>query len=377
MKKILISACELSADRHAAAIVTALKQRCPDIQIIGVGSEYSRKAGMDVRLDISTYSTVGLFEPFKYLPQLYKAYKQIQHMLIHEKPDLFLPIDNQGLHLKLCAVAKKAGIPVTYFIAPQHWHWGTKKQGESVGKVVDSILAIFPQEAEFYMNCGIQTKFVGHPTIDRVRPFKQSKSPDKICAVFPGSRTQEINRCLPLFLKAVMPFCQKNSLKPVVSVASQAYKKLIETHCKPYENELCIHDGESLELIAKSSISLVTSGTVALEHAFMEVPHVVAYKFSPLTYWVAKLFFAKTLKKIPFMSMPNILLNKAVFPELLQHNVTKETLITTLEEVYQHQQVVHAQAGQELWDLCDANPVAENIADHLVKQIKSLPSQKK
>ena len=320
-KKIFISACECSADRHAATIAKEIKRRYPDCELVGVGSDYSREAGIDVKLDISKYSTVGIIEPLRYAPQLIRSYFKMKALLKAERPDIFIPIDNQGLHMKLCKVAKSLDIPVHYFIAPQEWHWGTEKGGKKVLESVDRILAIFPQEKEFYERCGGDAIYVGHPTVERVMSFREKRKAESIIAIFPGSRPQEIQRCLPTFLDAVIPFAKRKACKVVVSVANESYRGLIEQLCKHVTVELSTD--EALRVMETAKIAVLTSGTVSLEAALMKLPHVVCYRFNSLTYWIAHTFFKKVLDRIPFMSMPNILLNNAIFPELLQKEFYK------------------------------------------------------
>ena len=202
IKKILISACELSADKYAASLAIELKKQQPDLTIIGIGSDASKAAGIDVKFDMTTLSTVGIIEPLRYLPKILLNMYRVKKILKEEKPDVFIPIDNQGFHMMCCKYAKKLTIPTYYFIAPQHWHWGTKKQGQAVCRVVDKILAIFPQEAQFYQRCGGNVTFVGHPSTDRVRPLRDQQHKEPILALFPGSRKQEIERLLPLFLSS-------------------------------------------------------------------------------------------------------------------------------------------------------------------------------
>ena len=232
IKKIFISACEVSADKYAAELAKELQKRRPSLHIIGVGSAASKAAGIDVKLDISTLSTVGVVEPIRFLPQILIALHKVKKILEVEKPDIFIPIDNQGFHMMCCKKAHRLKIPTYYFIAPQHWHWGTKKQGLKVAQVVDKVLAIFPKEATFYQQCGVNTHFVGHPCTDRIRPFREKRVVEPVCAVFPGSRKQEIERMLPVFLRAVIPFCKQYKLTCAISCASKHYYGLIETIIK-------------------------------------------------------------------------------------------------------------------------------------------------
>lgn len=365
IKKIMISACELSADKYAANIARELKKIDPSIQLIGIGSDESKKAGIDVSFDMSRLSTVGIFEPIRFLPQLIRSYFKFKKILQQEKPDIFIPIDNQGFHLICCKLAKKLKINVQYFIAPQEWHWGSLDGGKKVAKVVDRVLAIFPQEEQFYKKCNLDTVYVGHPVTDRLRDLRGNSVKEDIVSIFPGSRVQEIERMLPVFINAVELFVKKSKLKPVISIASSQYESLVKAILEKNKCKFDVFTGSSIDLIRKAKVSLVTSGTISLEHCLMNVPHVVAYKFNPLTFFIAKTFFKKTLNKIKFMSMANILLEKEVFPELLQSAVNPESLCEKLHNINSKDDDVIKECNQ-LWKSLDKGNVSRIIAKQLL-----------
>ncbi|MBH38139.1 lipid-A-disaccharide synthase [bacterium] len=368
--KIMISACELSADNYAGELTKALLKQDPSCNIFGVGSHACKKAGMDVRYDISGLSTVGIIEPIRFLPKLYQSLNHIKQLLNDEKPDIFIPIDNQGLHIECCKYAKKIGVKTAYYIAPQHWHWGKKSEGIKVASIVDHILAIFKQEAEFYKACGANVTYVGHPIIDRIRPFRDNTQKKSALAIFPGSRLQEIERLLPILIKASAILEKELHLNTIISIASPQYADMIKSLVKRYTTKpVSYHEGSSLELISMSCLSLVSSGTVSLEHALMGVPHVVTYKFNPITYWIASTFFKKTLAKIPFMSMPNMIANKEIFPELLQKNVTVTKCVKNAKKIY----VNHTDKTQKdcelIWTHLNTGIVADLAATTLLSII--------
>ncbi len=376
IKKVFISACELSADKYAAELAIQWKKINPDIQIVGIGSDASRQAGIDVKWDMSMYSTVGLIEPLRFAPQLIYSFFKLKHFLKEEKPDVFIPIDNQGFHMKCCSLAKELGVPTAYFVAPQHWHWGTISQGKKVAEVVDHVLAIFPQEKTFYERCGAKVKFVGHPCIDRIKKMPSVNSSlnqtSNLLGVFPGSRKQEIERLLPVYLKALPGLCKEHKLRPIVSVAANYYSDLINTiidkHEHLFDQRPQTYSGNMLEFIATLRVSIVSSGTISLEHALMRLPHVVAYKFNPLTYWIAQTFFKKTLAKIPFMSMPNIILNKAAFPELLQDAAKPNSISAALQQTLAESKQQQLDA-QTVYDMLDTSNTARLVVDYLEQSI--------
>jgi lipid-A-disaccharide synthase len=370
-KTIFICAGESSADRYAAEIIHAAKKRQAQLRFIGVGSEYAKKAGMTVYLDISAYSTVGLVESLRYVWPLLKAYRTIKRLLREHKPDIFLAIDNQGFNMLCCKAAKALGIQVYYYIAPQEWQWGTDKGGEKVLALVDKVLAIFPEEQAFYSRLGGKSVFVGHPVIDRVRPFQTVNQRDKLLTLFPGSRRAEIDRLLPLFLDCAHAFRQNHSYEIIVSIASSQYKDLIIGIIKQsgYESFVKTDSSDSLSLMSKATVSLVTSGTVSLEHALLGIPHVVAYKFSPLTYFILNRIMTRIKERVKYMSMANMLMNTRLFPEFLQNNATKNSILEALEQLIQETtKNTIKEKTQRLYKSLDQGLVSERIVEELLKE---------
>lgn len=344
-KTILISAGEISGDKHAANLVKAIKKQDPSINFIGIGGEFLKREGVDIIYDITAASTIGLLEPLRYLPKIMTAYKKITQVMKDQKPDLFIPVDSQGLHMMFLKKAKQFNIPAVYYISPQEWQWGTEEGGKKVISLVEKILAIFPEEEQFYNKCGGNATYVGHPCVESVNSnlvskeefYKKQKidSGKLIFSIFPGSRSQEIKYLLPLFLETIELFCaDKTTLVPIISIASSKYRKKIIAILKKYKKtNIKVYEDDSIPLIQHSHIMLSSSGTITLESALQGIPNVVAYKFHPLTYWFAKTFFKQKVDRIKFISLPNLMLNKKVLPEFLQHDATTVNLIDQLNRL--------------------------------------------
>ena len=367
---VFIAAGESSADRCAAELVKTASKKDPTVHFTGLASEYSKKAGMTVLLDISNYSTVGFVESLPFILPLLKAYFKIKRYLKQIQPDLFIPIDNQGFNMLCVKAAKSLGIPVYYYIAPQEWHWGTEKGGEKVLESVDKILAIFPQEAQFYKQLGGDAVYVGHPVMERVKPFMKVGKKDAILSIFPGSREQEIRRLLPLFLEVGQRFCKAHNLGMHVSIANPHYEDLIKDIIakSPYGQQVLCERGNSLDLMSRSQLSLVASGTVSLEHALLSVPHVVAYKLSAGTNFILNTFMKRIKERVTYMSMANSLLKQEVFPEFFQHKATAEALYKGLTQMLEKQDSVKQQC-QKLVEQLDKGAVSERLFDE-IKQLK-------
>jgi len=341
-QNILISAGELSGDRYAADLVKALKQKYPETQFWGMGGEAMKAKGVKLVANVTSYSTIGLFEPLRYVGPIYKAYKTLLKEAFQRKPDLVIVIDYQGFHMMLLKVLKKCGFKTVYFIAPQEWQWGTDEGGRAVAAQSDLILSIFKPEHEFYSRLGANSQYVGHPILDRIKPlltpleFREKynltqqtpfTSNPILIGLFPGSRPQEWKRTAPiLFEAAALLEAHYPQVRFAVSVASKEAKSKVLEYCLKRPKRLEFIEGEPYSLIQASSFSLTVSGTVTLEHALLGTPCIVGYAFSPLTYWFGRTFLSKKLNRIPYMSLPNLLLNKPILPEFLQSDLTVEAV---------------------------------------------------
>ena len=166
-KTILISAAEISGDRHAANLVRAIKKLDPSIKFIGFGGEFLKKEGVDIIYDITNASTIGILEPLRFLPKIFTAYNKMLKVMKDQKPDIFIPIDSQGFHMLLLKKAKQLNIPAVYYFL-QEWQWGTARW-KKVVSLVKRILAIFPEEETFYNKCGGDATYVGHPCVESVK----------------------------------------------------------------------------------------------------------------------------------------------------------------------------------------------------------------
>jgi len=310
--KIFFSALEVSADLHGSKLIHALKQKQRDIQFFGLGGEKMKDEGMDVKWDLTRYSTVGFIEPLPYIPKLLKIQQKAKNLLKETKPDLAIFIDAQGFNLPLAKYAKGLGIKTVYYFAPQYWLWGKKEEAKEVLSNLDWIIATFPQEYSLYKSFGDNVVFFGHPLIDYLSIYSDIDKRDDLIGLFPGSRVQEIKKLTPIFLEIAEKL---PGYKFVIPLASQKFSNLLYSIIKGKETLVEVVSGnESQKILRASIISLVASGTVTLEAAILKTPVFVFYKISPLTY-----FIAKRLVHYPYIALPNIILEKCIFPEYVQY----------------------------------------------------------
>ncbi|WP_110954108.1 lipid-A-disaccharide synthase [Anaerosinus massiliensis] len=340
MCKVMISVGEASGDLHGASIAAELKKIKPDIKLFGMGGKAMRAAGVEITHDFADLNVMGFFEVIKNLPRFFKLRDELVEVMKKEKPDVLLIIDYPDFNIRLAKCAKKLGVPILSYIPPSAWAW-RKGRAKSVAKIVDKIASIFPFEAEVYKKAGAEVVFVGHPLVDIVKPSMtkeeayQHFSADPACPVvllLPGSRAQEITSLLPVMLEGAEkiqedhPNCQ--FFLPVASTISQ---EMLQNMMKDYKVNVSFVHENIYDLMNIANVGIAASGTVTLEAAILNLPVVVVYKMPSITYFIGKL-----LVKIPNISLPNIVANERIIPELLQDEVTAEHIaceaITLLEE---------------------------------------------
>ncbi len=335
IKTVFISAGEVSGDMHGAALAKALKKADPNLEIWGMGGPKMKAAGVHIIADITRFSTIGLIEPLRFLPKFLSTYFTIKQWLDERRPDVFIPIDNQGFHMLILKLTKKLGIKTAYYIAPQEWLWGTEIGGKKVSELTDLILSIFKPEYDFYQKLGAKVAYVGHPLLDTTHP---TLSKDAFClqysldasrpivAIFPGSRKQELNLTAPaLFQAAKLIVNQRPDVQVVISVASPHFEPEIKKLCAESGLSATLAEG-SINIMSHSNFSLVVSGTVTLEHAILGKPCLVGYQFSPMSYWLIKTFMEKKLSRVTFLSLPNLIVNKEILPEFFQEKLKPQSI---------------------------------------------------
>lgn len=336
--KIMISAGEISGDRYGARLVEELSKLDGDLSFYGMGHRAMEDSGVKLLANLSGQSTIGVLEPLLYLPKILNALHKMKTFLRNERPDVFIAIDFQGFNMMLCKEAKKLGIPVVYFISPQEWQWGTESGGKKVVECTDKILSIFKEEVPFYSKLGGDPVFIGHPMCDISKSdaikedvFKKGdldQSKD-ILALFPGSRSQEIKYVWPVIGQAAQALIERYpKMQMVLAVADVELIPKIKESFTP-SSPLKFYEGSPYDLMKHTKLSLVTSGTVTLEHMLMGTPFIANFRFHPLSYWVIKkLVGKKFFDRVKFISLPNILAKKKIVPENIQTECSVERLVS-------------------------------------------------
>lgn len=331
-KKILIVAGEASADLHGSNLIKAIKEFNPNVHFYGVGGQRIKEAGVNVLFDSSDMAVLGIMEVFSKLKTIIKAFRELKKSLKVTHPDLVILIDYPDFNLHIAKFARKRGVPVLYYISPQVWAW-RRRRVKKIARLVNKLLVILPFEASFYEKERIDVEFVGHPLIDIAKPkFSREEALERFnldndritIGLFPGSRKSEVKLLLPKMLKAAEILNKKlGNLQFVLPVASTINKIQIEKIISNTFNKVKVNviTDNNYDAINISRVVIVASGTATLEAAIINSPMVILYKVSPLTYLIAKLMI-----KVENIGLVNLVAQKRVVSELIQHDVTPERI---------------------------------------------------
>lgn len=338
--RIFISTGEVSGDLQGALLVEALQRQavaaCRPLEIVALGGDRMKSAGATLLGNTISIGSVGPWEALPFVLPTFKIQRQAKQYLQQYPPDLVVLIDYAGANLPLGSYIRRQmpQVPIVYYIAPQMWVWWSN-QGDvkRLVSMIDRILAIFPQEAHFFQAQGAQVSWVGHPLLDRIQnaPSRQEVrekleiSPEQLSiALIPASRRQELKYLLPVIFEAAQAIQKKlPQVHFLIPLSLEIYRQPITEAIERYGLQATILSGQTLEAIAASDLAITKSGTVNLEIALLNVPQVVLYRVSRVTEWLAK----NLLKfQVPFISPPNLVVNKPIVPELLQEQATAQKI---------------------------------------------------
>ena len=370
---------EASGDQLGAGLIAEIKFRYPDAEFAGIGGDLMRQAGIEVWRDSQELSVMGLAEVLKHLPRLLRLRHSIFEQILNWQPDVFIGIDAPDFNLGLEKKLKRKGIKTVHYVSPSIWAW-RESRAKKIAQSADRVLCLFPMEPPIYARYKVTADFVGHPIADRfeIDPDKNTARQSlslpfdkKILAVLPGSRLSEIQRLLPIFLDAITTLQRHYpAMGFVIPAANRHCRDGIEAVLKnKHIANLQIIDGRSHEVMIAADVIVLASGTAALEALLAKRPMVVAYRISALTYFIVKVF---GLMKINYYSLPNVLANEAVVPELMQDNCTASNIVDALmpmldgPENYQTLMQKFSQIHQELKR--DASVLAANAVLELAQK---------
>lgn len=318
--KVCIVTGEASGDLHAAPLIAELRRQRPDLQVFGTGGDALASEGVEIVRHVRELGIVGLMNVVRHIPMFLRLRRELVARITQERPAVVVLVDYPDFNLSLARRIRGLNIPIVYYISPQVWAWRRRRVGQ-IARLVEHMVVIFPFEEPFYRSHDVPVTYVGHPLIDqmsqqvaRLESRERVESPVQI-ALLPGSRRAEVEDLLPAMLEAVAILQRERQVNAFVVRASTIERDQIERIAGSAGVKATIVDS-GREALARAHVALASSGTATLECAILEVPVVVMYRLSSMTYRLAR-----WLVKIPFFSLVNITANRALVPELLQDEV--------------------------------------------------------
>lgn len=330
--KYYIIAGEASGDLHGSNLMKALKKKDPAAEFRFWGGDLMAKQGGTLVKHYRDLAFMGFLEVARNLRTILNNIKFCKEDISSNRPDVLVLVDYPGFNLRIAKFAKELGIKVVYYISPQLWAW---KEGrvEIIKKYVDEMMVILPFEQDFYKKHGVHSHFVGHPLLDAistledldVEDFKRENglNEKEIIALLPGSRKQEVEKMLAVML-SVRPYFKEYQF--VIAGAPSLPKEFYQNYA---DDNVHFVSNKTYDLLRCSKAALVTSGTATLETALLNVPEVVCYRGSKISYAIAK----RLVKNIRYISLVNLIMDREVVKELIQNELNTNNLVEELKKI--------------------------------------------
>ncbi|MDC0076537.1 lipid-A-disaccharide synthase [Gammaproteobacteria bacterium] len=337
--KIAIVAGEKSGDELGGPLIDSIRNQFPDAEFIGLGGDSMKRRGLASFFDIKEIAVMGIVEPLLRLRKILNLRKNFKKFLIDQKPDLYIGIDSPDFNLPIAKYLKKQlGIRTIQYVSPSVWAW-RKGRIKTMESSVDRVFTLFPFESEVYADSSIEVSYIGHPLSYKFPVAGEETSLEDrrllennniVIALLPGSRNSEISLLGNEMLRATKLI--KNDLPEarfLMPLSSPDHKKQLEE-----SEDIGIVEfsyGNSQEILKRADLAIITSGTATLEALLMQTPCVTVYKTGWLSFKIIK-----PLLNIKYFSLPNLLANKQLLPELLQDEVTPENIHKTFMSLFGH-----------------------------------------
>ena len=380
MKYFLIAG-EASGDLHASLLIRALKEADADAQFRFLGGDLmARQAGVEPVIHYRRMAYMAFAEVIRHLPEILSNMRRARRAIDEFSPDAVVLIDYPSFNLKIAKYAFSKGIPVYYYISPKVWAW-KQWRVRDIRKYVRRVFSILPFETEFYARHGYNVDYVGNPTANEIAAVRSSLMPfdellrsigvaDRrpVIALLPGSRLGEIRNNLPIMYAAAARFA---NFQPIVAAAPSVDRDFyaqVLSRSGIKANPVLV-EGHTFDLVAASAAALVTSGTATLETAVLRTPQVVCYRAngSKLSY---KLF--ERILKVRFVSLPNLIVDEEVVPEMLLHRCTPDLVAERLEPLLYDSPQYRAQVAgyQRIADRLGSSDSAVTAASQIIEDFR-------
>ena len=327
--KYYIIAGEASGDLHGSNLIKELKKLDNSSHFRCWGGDLMFQECNDLVKHYKDYSHMGFFEVFINLKKILNNLSFCKKDIKKYNPDVIIYVDFPGFNLRIAKWAKKNKFKNHFYISPQIWAW-KQNRIKTIRKVIDRMYVILPFEKKFYSSINFNVHYVGHPLLDVIKTNKNEtldRGQEKIIALLPGSRDQEIKKILPEMINIIKNF--KNYSFYICAAPSQKRSTYLKYIKDKNIEKVKIVENQTYEILSKSSAALVTSGTATLETALFKIPQVVCYKSS----WISIMIGRFLLRNLKFISLVNLILDKEVVKELIQENLNEKNLTSELNNI--------------------------------------------
>ena len=316
---------EVSADNHGAALMRSLRELDPELKFIGRGGPHMQQvAGAEFKNWSGDAAVLGLWEVLRNYGYFREQFRQTLSEIQESKPDGVVLIDYPGFNLRLARALRKQSQrqKTIYYISPQVWAWN-RGRIKKMARFIDLVLCIFPFETDLYTASGLHAVFVGHPMIERLMVQKRVTERDpKLVGLFPGSRSREVRKIFPVMIEVGRLLLQGNSsLRFQVAAASEELAREMSEELTDGQ-AIEIKVGQTADIMQRAFVGIVASGSATLEAAYFRMPFVLTYKVAWPTYVAARL-----VVKVDYLGMPNLLADKEVVPEFIQHEARPHAIV--------------------------------------------------
>ena len=327
--KYYIIAGEASGDLHGSNLIKELKKLDNSSHFRCWGGDLMSKECNNLVKHYKDYSHMGFFEVFINLKKILNNLSFCKKDIKKYNPDVIIYVDFPGFNLRIAKWAKKNKFKNHFYISPQIWAW-KQNRIKTIRKVIDQMYVILPFEKKFYSSINFNVHYVGHPLLDVIKTNKNEAldlGQEKIIALLPGSRDQEIKKILPEMINIIKNF--KNYSFYICAAPSQKKSTYLKYIKDKNIEKVKIVENQTYEILSKSSAALVTSGTATLETALFKIPQVVCYKSS----WISIMIGRFLLRNLKYISLVNLILDKEVVKELIQENLNEKNLTSELKNI--------------------------------------------
>ena len=322
MKHLFFVAGESSGDIHGSNLIRSILEQDASIECEGIGGRRMEAAGMTLHFDLASHAIMGFFEVIKSLSFIRSLFYETLGRIRDTKPDAVVLIDYPGFNVRLAKEVKKLGIPIIFYISPQVWAW-KKGRVKTLAETVDKMLVILPFEKPLYDEVGLECTYVGHPLIDHIEQTAVTDTFKSDCTIglMPGSREQEIRRIFPVMLEVARGIQEEHpDARFAVPCVDDARREQIEQLAGKFSLEIA--EDQFYDVLSEARFCLVASGTATLETALFNVPMIIMYKVTGLTYWLARL-----LVKVDAVAIVNILAKRHIVPEYIQGDASASKIL--------------------------------------------------